>query len=500
MILGIEPRLLVRLRFLLVLLLLLLAGSKPTNAQGCTGVPTSAPDKVTWTPAWCQEFNGAASSPDSTVWSFDLGNNGGWGNHEVEVYCGPPGYAGNPSQCPTAFSTTTNTVYIDGNGHLVIQPINNNGIWISTRMKTQGIKNFQYGRMEASIQLPNTANQGLWPAFWTLGSNITTTPWPTCGEADIMENWSPSLFNGPGPNGNRATIHTSLTGGPGKGGSYTFPAGQQADTAFHAYGVIWSANLMQYYVDDPTKPFFIVTPSDLASGDTWPFNASIFLLANVAAGGTLGGSTANLVNPQPMMIDYVRQYMASAVPAPNIGNPPSITVKAGATTGNTSTFTPTLTPGTGFVYFTCSTNAPKATCAITTTDKLNPHVVNSSNPAENITLTIATTTNGVVPRLRYYPRVSSRLAVAILGISLPVVMALVIRNRRRAWHCVCGLAAAGVILAMVVIAGCGGGTSAPPPPSGGTAPGSYNITVNAYTESNVTGNPDATAQITLTVN
>jgi len=35
----------------------------------------------------CQEFKAnTASTPDLTVWKFDLGNNGGWGNNEVEVY------------------------------------------------------------------------------------------------------------------------------------------------------------------------------------------------------------------------------------------------------------------------------------------------------------------------------------------------------------------------------------------------------------------------------
>ena len=74
-------------------------------------------------------------------------------------------------------------------------------------------------------------------------------------------------------------------------GLYTLlPSGQRADTAFHTYGTIWSANMMQFYVDDPTKPFLIETPGNLSSGDTWPFNAQIFVLANIAVGGTLGGT------------------------------------------------------------------------------------------------------------------------------------------------------------------------------------------------------------------
>jgi beta-glucanase (GH16 family)/uncharacterized protein involved in high-affinity Fe2+ transport len=281
-----------------------------TGTGNCSSVSDITVGSTTYTPQWCQEFNGAAGSPDTTVWNFDLGNNGGWGNNEVEVYCGPPGYSGNPSQCPTTFSTSTAPVYIDGNGHLVIQPIDVGGTWISGRMNTEGKENFQYGIIEASIQVPNTTNQGLWPAFWSLGSNITTVPWPTCGEADFMEDWSTQVDSGPGIAGIRSTIHTALTGGSGVGSLYSFPGGQASDTGFHTYGIIWTANEMQFFVDNPTNVFFTTTPGSLPSGDTWPFNANIFLLLNVAVGGTLGGSTANLTNPQPMMVDYVRYYTA----------------------------------------------------------------------------------------------------------------------------------------------------------------------------------------------
>ena len=281
-----------------------------TGTGNCSSVSAITVGSTTFTPQWCQEFNGAAGSPDTTAWNFDLGNNSGWGNNEVEVYCGPAGYPGNPSQCPTTFSPSTAPVYVDGNGHLVIQPINVNGTWISGRMNTENLQNFQYGIIEASIQVPDTTNQGLWPAFWSLGSNIGSVGWPTSGEADFMEDWSTQVDGGPGPAGIRSTIHTALTGGTGVGDAYGFPSGQAADTAYHTYGIIWTANEMQFFVDDPSTPFFTVTPNSLPSGDTWPFNADLFLLLNVAVGGTLGGSTADLSNPQPMMVDYVRYYTA----------------------------------------------------------------------------------------------------------------------------------------------------------------------------------------------
>jgi beta-glucanase (GH16 family) len=471
-------------RFFLAIAVLFLAGvGQAQIAQGgCTGVSNDPQGTVTWAPQWCQEFNATtAGSPDTTVWSFDLGN-GGFGNNELETYCGPPGYSGNPSNCPTTFSTAPSNAYVDGSGHLVVQavntpnaanlipppffnpknqirlpvgmvgflvtivavpvarrrgrdlfyvgmlvaalillgaatwscggggssnigpitPPNNGSTWFSARMKTEGLENFQYGRIEASIKLPDTTNQGLWPAFWSLGSNINTVNWPACGETDFMEVWSTQVNGGPGPGGNRTTIHTTATDGSGvqPNGAYTFPAGQANDTAFHTYGMIWSANMQQFYIDNPLQPYYIATPGDLSSGDTWPFNNQIFLLANIAVGGTLGGTpSSSTSNPAIMTLDYVRQYQPSAtVPAPTLGTPTpaSLSVTAGATTGNTSTVMPSLTAGTGYVYFSCSTNAPSASCTITTTDPLSKYVVGSSaNPAESVT--VAVTTAGTTP-------------------------------------------------------------------------------------------------------
>jgi beta-glucanase (GH16 family) len=500
-----NSRFVFRSGFLIVVGFLSLTSARSASAQGCTGVSNSTTGAMTWTPHWCQEFNATTvSPPDTTVWNFDLGNRNGWGNNELEVYCGPPGYPNNPSQCPTMLNSSIDTVYLDGSGHLVIQPINVSGTWISTRMNTAGFKNFQFGRIEASLQLPDTTNQGLWPAFWSLGSNISTVSWPACGEADIMEVWSPSVLNGPGPRGNRSTLHTTLTDGAGvqPNGSFSFTNGAANNTAFHSYGVIWSANMQQYYIDNPLQPYYVATPNDLQPGDTWPFNLSFFLLMNVAVGGTLGGSTATLANPQPLLADYVRQYLPSPVTKPALGNPPAITVKAGATIGNSSSFIPGLTSGTGFVYFSCSTDAPKANCAIGTTDQLNKHVVNSSS-MESVTVAVTTMANSTLPPFFFNPKMRLWLPIAVAGFLVLLIVALARGMRNRTW-CYGFALVAGPILAAIVIAGCGGGSSMTPPPNNGTPPGSYTVTVYAFTESNTSdgsnANADAHVDIPLTVN
>src|ERR1700758_3427394 len=110
-----------------------------------------------WQLVWSDEFDGLAGSlPDSTKWTYDVGG-GGWGNNEEEVYCAA---GSNATPCSAA---TPNAV-LDGNGNLVISAYNNgannSGTWTSTRMKTEGVENFQYGRIEARMELPMGA--GIW--------------------------------------------------------------------------------------------------------------------------------------------------------------------------------------------------------------------------------------------------------------------------------------------------------------------------------------------------
>ncbi len=359
---------------------------KLATAQCGTAPPTGS---VTWTTNWCDEFNGAANSTiDPTKWTYDTGG-GGWGNNELETYCAP---TSNTSPC----STSSPNEFIDGSGHLAIQVRAVGTTYTSARLKTQGLQSFHAGRIEANIQIPSHA--GLWPAFWMLGSQPGVS-WPTVGESDIMENWpTTSNIPGPGATGNCSTIHTKVTGGSGKGKCFTLPNGGQVNTAFHGYGEIWSANMIQFYVDDPTQPFFVVTASDLPAGDVWPFSSSadsFFVIMNMAVGGTLGAPTDSATGSQaPMLVDWVRQYLPSTIPAPQMTPSGSITVTAGATTGNTTTINMVGTTGSGRVAFSCSTNAPKASCLVTSSDTVNKYTVDFTNSSSaSPTVTVTTTAN-----------------------------------------------------------------------------------------------------------
>jgi beta-glucanase (GH16 family) len=272
--------------------------------------PRPARAQTNWTLVWSDEFDGAAgSAPDSSIWTFkDKGKNS---NNELEVYCAP---TDDVAPC----SAATPNIFEDGNGNLVIRAIRTaDGTWISGRMNTSRAEMPQYGRIEARIKL--TPGDGLWPAFWMLGSDLLTgTPWPACGEVDIME-WVPQFT---------ATTTSGTEHGPGydgccgtKNAKFTFPGGGQIDDGnYHTYGVIWSENKLQYYRDDPTQPFFTVTSADIPADKQWVFNQPFFLILNLAVGGNwpVPGPDASTPSPADMLVDYVRVYRADTSAATSL--------------------------------------------------------------------------------------------------------------------------------------------------------------------------------------
>jgi beta-glucanase (GH16 family) len=241
-----------------------------------------------WQVVWSDEFNGpTGSGVDPLKWTFDIGGNG-WGNNELESY-----------------TNRLQNADVE-NGSLVISALNENYTgsdniqrnYTSARLKTEGVFAQTEGRFEANIQIPY--GQGLWPAFWMLGSNIDQVSWPTCGEVDIMENVGrePSRVHG--------TIH-----GPGYSGANGITAfddlssGRFAD-AYHLYAVEWEPNVIRWYVDSTL--YETRTPADL-NGHTWVYDHPFFILLNVAVGGGFPGNPdGTTVFPQKMAVDYVRVY------------------------------------------------------------------------------------------------------------------------------------------------------------------------------------------------
>jgi beta-glucanase (GH16 family) len=255
-------------------------GSKATN-PGMNPTPTPTPIPTPTPTAWSDEFDGPPNSaPDPSKWTFDLGG-GGWGNQELETY-----------------TNSVDNVHLDGDGHLIIRAVATGMTFTSARLKTQGRFTAQYGHLEARIKLP--AGRGIWPAFWMLGSNISTAGWPQCGEIDVMENI------GSEPSVNHGSVHgPGYSGGHSITARYVLPGNARFSDDFHTFAIDWTPDTIVFSVDGTS--YQAVTRANLPAGTQWVFDSPFFLLLNVAVGGTFPGSPdGTTVFPQEMVVDYVR--------------------------------------------------------------------------------------------------------------------------------------------------------------------------------------------------
>ena len=256
------------------------------------GVGVSDAAEEGWTLIWSDEFNGPdGSDVDPTKWVHEIGNNGG-ANSEQEYYT--PG--------------TANTV-VEG-GQLVITALQEPStttdqcwygtcLYTSARINTSANFTQQYGRFEASIQVPSA--QGMWPAFWMLGSNIGHVGWPDCGEIDIVECIDTAPFAA-------GSLHAGGNPAYNATAQYTLPGMASFSEAFHTYAVEWEATGVSFFVDETM--YETQTPADaMNAGGAWPFDAPFFIILNLAVGGGWPGNVDSTTTfPQVMKVDWVRVY------------------------------------------------------------------------------------------------------------------------------------------------------------------------------------------------
>lgn len=230
---------------------------------------------------WSEEFN-YTGLPSDAYWTFETGG-GGWGNNELQYYLADSANA-----------------YVS-EGTLVITARNETfgaRDYTSARLITKDKFEFRYGRIEASLKLPY--GQGIWPAFWMMGENISQVGWPACGEADIME----MVGGADGDNTIYGTVHWDNGGSHAQsGGSHTLPSGVFADT-FHVFVVEWTPQSISWSVDGIQYHAMTITGEEFSE-----FHNEFFLLLNLAVGGNWPGSPdGSTVFPQAYEVDYIRVY------------------------------------------------------------------------------------------------------------------------------------------------------------------------------------------------
>jgi len=226
---------------------------------------------------WRDEFDAIESSN----WTFETGTgNSGWGNNELQYY------------------REENTSIVDG--HLVIEALQESfggKNYTSSRMITKNKFDFQYGRVDIRANIPY--GQGIWPALWMLGSNISSVSWPACGEIDIME------MVGHQAGTTYGTAHWADANGDQAsfGGNTTLSSGILNDE-FHVFSIIWDATSIRWYIDDVQYHVLSITDPELSE-----LTLPQFFIMNVAVGGNWPGSPDGTTTfPQRMIVDYIRVF------------------------------------------------------------------------------------------------------------------------------------------------------------------------------------------------
>ncbi|MBC7902320.1 MAG: family 16 glycosylhydrolase [Gemmatimonadaceae bacterium] len=238
-----------------------------------------------YTLSWADEFNG--TSLDAGAWTNELGDGCptlcGFGNNELQYYTNPP----------------SNLFFQDGKMLIEARQESVAGKnFTSARIKTQGKKSFQFGRIDIRALLPY--GKGIWPAFWLMPQDNVFGGWPRSGEIDLME------YVGSEQSKVLGTLHF----GPGPGSTYItknyfLPTGTFHDQ-FHVFSLEWKTDQIKWLVDG--NVYATINKADLGANN-YPFNEKFYFIINMAVGGNLPGPPdANTVYPQWLIVDYIRIY------------------------------------------------------------------------------------------------------------------------------------------------------------------------------------------------
>jgi beta-glucanase (GH16 family) len=138
-----------------------------------------APQYAGFNRVWQDSFGGPAGQlPNEGNWNILQGDLGV--NNELQVY-----------------QRSSRNAQVSGGNTLQLVPWRDGSQpkgWTSGRIESKYTFTPQQGRLtrvEAAIMFgesPTGNKQGIWPAYWMLGDAIRNgTPWPACGEIDILE-------------------------------------------------------------------------------------------------------------------------------------------------------------------------------------------------------------------------------------------------------------------------------------------------------------------------
>jgi beta-glucanase (GH16 family) len=244
--------------------------------------PTPTPDaSAPWRLVFSDEFDGNGL-PDASKWTYEEGL---LRNDEAQYYT----------------RQRLENARLE-NGLLVIEARReewNGAHYTSASLTTRERAEFRYAKVEVRAKLPT--GRGTWPAIWMLGSNIGSVGWPACGEIDLMENvgFDPLRIH--------FSIHTQ---------AYNWVKETQKTSSvvttlpwenFHVYAIEWLPDRIDFFLDGANVLTFRNERTGTAA---WPFDSPLYLLINLAIGGSWGGQQGidDSLFPQRYYVDYVRVY------------------------------------------------------------------------------------------------------------------------------------------------------------------------------------------------
>lgn len=267
----------------------------------------STPSEDDYTLVWNEDFTDGTL--DLNVWNIEVNGDGG-GNNELQYYC--------EKGVKLAAEPTT------GKKCLVLTATKENYMGktcTSGRVNTKNKLYYTYGKIEARIKFPNTAN-GLWPAFWQMGNNFDQVGWPRCGEIDLIElGHQDGIEKGTQDRYFNGALHLGSSWDAVWSDAQSITYQYSVEDTFHTITMEWTPTSIDMYMDKdayPTvKPYF---HANLDSNDDPNYDRSVvfgkpnFIIANLAVGGNFPGMweinkvTALANEPRSMYIDWIRIY------------------------------------------------------------------------------------------------------------------------------------------------------------------------------------------------
>lgn len=237
---------------------------------GCSSNPDSPDNSISTIPSDPNEtvlFQDDFNTFDASIWTKET-HEAGWVNQELQSY-----------------SPANVSVGKDGNRTvLILTAERKNGKIVSGRVNTKGKKSFKYGKLEASIKLPETGN-GLWPAFWMMGDN--DKQWPACGELDIMEMGdAEGIKTSTTSKRVNTAIHFGADAAHHQQEYYASNATVNLqDGNYHIYTLLWDENQAKISIDGTPFHTFSIKNNPY-------FHDNFYMLFNLAVGGSFTGITS----------------------------------------------------------------------------------------------------------------------------------------------------------------------------------------------------------------